>query len=140
MRNKLLNRTALLIFIIFGVNVIAGKFYWYSTIWWFDMPMHFLGGIWLGLASVWVYFFRRKGDMPRITVSKIVRIALVTSLVVGFGWELYEYAVQMIIPGAEIASPLDSLSDLFFDTAGGLVAALYIVSHISFTEKEQSTI
>jgi hypothetical protein len=78
--------------------------------------------------------------MPRITVSKIVRIALVTSLVVGFGWELYEYAVQMIIPGAEIASPLDSLSDLFFDTAGGLVAALYIVSHISFTEKEQSTI
>ncbi len=132
---------ALLIFVIFFLNLVASKFYWYSLLWWFDMPMHFLGGVWLGLASVWFYFFGRKHKpMPEINVSRIVKISIISSFVIGLGWELYEYIVQIIVPIANIASPLDSVSDLFFDIAGGAVAAIYLLTQISFGEKSKSDI
>ena len=105
------------------------------------MPMHFLGGVWLGLASVWFYFFGRKHKpMPEINVSRIVKISIISSFVIGFGWEIYEYIVQMLVPAANIASPLDSVSDLFFDTAGGAAAAIYLLSQISFGENSKSDI
>ena len=27
------------------INLPATFFYWYSLVWWFDMSMHFLGGV-----------------------------------------------------------------------------------------------
>jgi hypothetical protein len=44
------------------------------------------------------------------------------------------------LPAANIASPLDSVSDLFFDTAGGAAAAIYLLSQISFGENSKSDI
>ena len=52
---KLLIRLVLFIFLIFLLNYLAMKFYWYSSIWYLDMPMHFLGGAWLGLAYIYLF-------------------------------------------------------------------------------------
>ena len=45
-----------LIFVIFFINYLAMTFHWYSSIWWFDMPMHFMGGLWLGLIFILLFW------------------------------------------------------------------------------------
>ena len=43
-RKRLFKIAAYLIATLFLLNYAATKLYWYSSIWWFDMPMHLLGG------------------------------------------------------------------------------------------------
>jgi hypothetical protein len=141
MKNQLFNRIALLIVFIFLVNTLSIKFYWYSLLWWFDMPMHFLGGLWIGLMGTWMYFlgpFAKKDKL--ITISCVACVTLLSVFIIGVLWEGYEYFVQVSIPGATIGNPLDSLSDLFFDMAGGVAATMYLISHISFVKEGESTI
>lgn len=130
MKKQLFNRIALLIVFIFLLNMAAGAFYWYSLIWWFDMPMHFLGGLWLSLAGLWFYYFFLKPSPTRpLTVARVIAVGILSGIVLGIGWEFLEYAIQAAVPGAAIASPLDSLSDLFFDTAGAVCGVIYMLRH-----------
>jgi hypothetical protein len=105
------------------------------------MPMHFLGGLWIGLMGTWMYFlgpFAKKDKL--ITISCVACVTLLSVFIIGVLWEGYEYFVQVSIPGATIGNPLDSLSDLFFDMAGGVAATMYLISHISFVKEGESTI
>ncbi len=116
---KLLTRLVLLIFFIFILNYLAMRFYWYSSIWYFDMPMHFLGGVWLGLSAI--YLFPLK-DYSLKSIFKIFFIVLL----VGVGWELFEILVNKFTIQDPFNS-LDTLSDICFDLAGGLFAILYFI-------------
>lgn len=82
------------------------------------MPMHFLGGTWIGL--LYFYLFPPKEN----SAVSFLRVFLFV-LAIGIGWEVFEMMVNDII----IQNPLnysDMLSDLFFDLFGGLCAILYI--------------
>ena len=117
-KENLLKRLASLIFLIFLLNYLAEKFYWYSAIWWFDMLMHFLGGFWLGL--LFFYIFPPKDNLIRSAIG-----ALLFVLFIGLGWELFEVALNNMIAG-ETFDYVDTISDLFFDLSGGLCAILFI--------------
>jgi hypothetical protein len=121
-RKKLLTRITYLILFIFLLNFLAGKFYWYSTLWWFDMPMHFFGGLFLGLCMV--YFFPPKG-LNSISFFKVIFGVLLLSI----GWEVFEFFVDENIAqnGFNI---LDTLSDICFDIAGGTTAMIYFFKRI----------
>ncbi|MEK7140847.1 MAG: hypothetical protein AAB815_03620 [Patescibacteria group bacterium] len=116
-RKKLLLRLAYLILFIFIINSLAMKFYWYFTIWYFDMPMHFLGGFWLGLLLIW--FFRIDKVSPRL----IFKISLGV-LLIGVSWEVFEFWANNFIGQIPFSIP-DTLSDIFFDLAGGLSAVFF---------------
>ncbi|MEI6400505.1 MAG: hypothetical protein WCO58_03230 [bacterium] len=109
------------ILIVWGLNTLAHKFYWYSSIWWFDMPMHFLGGYFLGLLMLLVIAYTDKQSSNR---EKII-ITLLGVFAIGVMWEGYEYAIQ-ILTGSNLANPLDSTSDLFFDMAGGTFSLILL--------------
>ena len=116
-RKKLLIRLTSLVFFIFIVNYLAVKFYWYYSIWWFDMPMHFLGGVWLSLAILW--FFPVK-DLSMKSISMII----LSILSIGVLWELYEILVNNLT--AQIPfNTLDTISDVCFDLAAGFSALIY---------------
>ena len=51
---------------------------------------------------------------------------ILSVLLVGLVWEVYEFGVQDIIKATGIASIPDSISDLVFDTLGGIVAFFVI--------------
>jgi len=124
-RKKFSIRVGSLVFFIFLVNYIALKFHWYSSIWYFDMPMHFMGGLWLGLVFILI-FWGKTFDFNLIL--KIVFGVLVISL----GWEVFEIAVNHITI-KDSFNVLDTLSDIFFDLAGGLCAILYFFKkHINY--------
>ncbi len=118
---KLFKRLTILIISIFLLHSLATKFYWYSAIWWFDMPMHFLGGLWLGLCFIWIL------EKKTLSIKSILHIIL-SVLLVGILWELFElYFVNLIARNP--FDILDTLSDIFFDLAGGFLAILYFFKY-----------
>ena len=106
-----------LIFFILVVNFLANTFYWYSSIWWFDIVMHFLGGFWIGLS--FFYLFPSRSNSPN-SVFKI----LLFVFIVGISWEIFEILFNNILAQNPF-DILDTLSDIFFDLSGGLCAILY---------------
>lgn len=120
-RKKLLKHLLYLVLFIFVVNFIANKFYWYYSVWYLDMIMHFLGGFWLGLVSL--YFFSSK-ILPSYSFLLFLKILLFV-LLVGLGWEVFELLFNNIVAQNPF-NILDTSSDLFFDLSGGLCAILYI--------------
>lgn len=104
--------------LVFGLNFLATYFSWYRLIWWFDMPMHFLGGVFVSWLVLYIiYKFSKKTVLNNLDTYK--KIFLLT-LIVGLGWEWFEWATD-IFTGANDMHLLDSYSDLFFDMAGSLV-------------------
>lgn len=116
---KLLKYSAVLIFFIFLMNYLALRFHWYFSIWYFDMLMHFLGGIWLGFISIYLFNFD-----PNSKKSFFNIIAAV--FIVGMGWEIFEIVVNAYTT-ENTFNILDTLSDLLFDTAGGVFALFYFL-------------
>lgn len=121
-RRKLSVRICLLVIFIFITNFLAGKFHWYSSLPWFDMFMHFLGGFWLALGIMYVF-------PPKIKSSISILKILLGVLVIGLIWEFFEIIVDANF-SKNIFDLEDTLSDLCFDLAGGLVALFYFFKRI----------
>lgn len=113
-----------LILFIFAVNYIAMKFYWYSAIWYFDMPMHLLGGFWLGFALIWLF------RLKELSFKLIFKIILCVFLI-GILWELFEIFVDKTIAQNPF-NILDTISDMCFDLAGGGLSIIYFFKRIVY--------
>lgn len=121
MRDILLRKFAIFVFIIFILNTAGSFFGWYTLLPWYDNGMHFLGGAWLGMVSVWLLFPSIRQESFPFLVSMVL-IFLGTIL-----WEVLEYVIQDITgaPGA-LANVPDSISDIVFGLAGGFTSIFFI--------------
>ena len=108
-------------FFIFFTNNVILKFYWYYSIWWLDMLMHFLGGFWVGLFFVYVFYNKN-------TFSKQLLAVIFCVLLFGILWEFFEFFMNVI--AHDSFDILDTLSDIFFDLAGGFSAIFYCYKKI----------
>lgn len=114
-------------FVVFLLNYLAMQFYWYTSIWYFDMIMHFLGGIWVGFMVIW--FFK----IEEISLKTILQIIL-SVLFIGVLWEIFE----IMLNDYTTQNPfniLDTVSDVFCDLAGGTFAILYFLRKIMITKE-----
>jgi len=91
------------------------------------MPMHFLGGVWLGLIFIW--FFK----LNEIRIKVILKIILCV-LLVGILWEFFENIVNSYTT-QNIFNVLDTISDILFDLSGGLFSIFYFLRYIMYIEK-----
>ena len=82
------------------------------------MPMHFLGGLWVGLF--FLYGFYDKNEFFKQFV-----VVLAWVLCIGVLYELFEVYTHNYI-AQDPFNTLDTLSDIFFDLSGGLCAILYL--------------
>lgn len=115
----------ILVVFIAIVNIIAIQYYWYWRMRWFDMPMHFLGGMWLAGMLLWFRFFSHPALEAPTRFSRILFWGLLGSGVLGLGWEVYESSVSLVTIGRINAIP-DTLSDLCFDMAGGFLGSVIV--------------
>ena len=122
-RKKLFKHLACPAFLILAINFLANKFYRYSSIWYFDIIMHFLGGLWVGLA--FLYFFPLHPTLPLVRegIKEGVRVLLFV-LLIAVGWEVFEFFVNDVIAQNPF-NFLDTISDILFGISGGLCAILY---------------
>ncbi len=124
MLKKLGKEVLLGILVIFFVNIFAMHFHWYGTLWWFDMPMHFAGGAWIAFVYYAIYVnLRASGRIQKIHLSRLVFGMIMFAIIFGGVWELFEFGIDRVTL-ANIMRPMDSLSDMFFDTAGAVFVAL----------------
>jgi hypothetical protein len=122
-KQDLLKTSLWLVIFIFFLNSVAMKFHWYYSIWWFDMPMHFAGGLFIGLITL-VFFPRRP-----------ILHAFLTVLFIGIFWELFEFSLDTFIT-YNTHNYLDTWSDIAFDLAGGFSASAFFL----YTYKYEKTI
>ena len=109
------------------MNWVATIFFWYYTIWWFDIPMHFLGGVFLGL--VFGYVLLRHGI--KNFSQKTFFYGILAIFIVGILWEIFEFNIDTFITFRD-QNIIDTLSDICFDLAGGLFALQYLKKYLPF--------
>ncbi len=51
-------------------------------------------------------------------------------LILGFGWEVFEYVVQSVIKGTQLANFSDSIKDMFMDLLGGVIASYFVLRRL----------
>ncbi len=94
----------------------------YWTVWWFDIPMHFLGGALIALITL---FFIYDSKFFNFSIRKPIVVfaaALGATLVVGLSWELWELFVGFT---DAYKDQVDTIADLINDTLGATVVYLY---------------
>src|SRR4051812_31980556 len=125
LRTKILNRLAYSIIILAIVNFIAVRFSWYGLVWWFDMPMHFLGGMSVFYIGALFWLPARKW----VRDGRFIYEGIITALLLGVLWEGLELYLFMQY-GTPNFFLVDSLSDVCFDLAGAFLAAFMLAPHL----------
>jgi hypothetical protein len=116
---KIFTRVALVIFLIFLLNFVGSRFYWYYSIWYFDIIMHILGGLWVGLAVIWIF------SKSKVAFSiRNIALFFVGVLIVGIFWEIFEILVNETIARNPF-NFFDTISDIFCDLTGAGLALLF---------------
>ena len=99
------------------LNTIAYRYSLYWSLWWFDIGMHFLGGVLIGLLFVWIMQFLFSTHARALSLTN----TLIVVLTVGIVWEVFEFVV-----GARVfehtAYVIDTTLDLVMDLVGALGA------------------
>ncbi|MEM3394282.1 MAG: hypothetical protein QXY79_04475, partial [Candidatus Methanomethylicia archaeon] len=52
--NKVEKYLIIILLIILGLHIPAVLYDYYYNIWWFDIPMHILGGLWVGFLFFYI--------------------------------------------------------------------------------------
>ncbi len=113
------NKTILPIILFVGGTLFAGvhsfavaaSLYWFY--WWFDIMMHFWGGILVAISFFVLTSFKKINVRPSLALMLIV-LALTTGL-----WEVFEYSIGVLSQGVYI---VDTVQDVLIGFCGGLLA------------------
>jgi len=125
LRMRLATLSLCIIALMLLLHTAANMFYWYVSISWYDMMMHTVGGMFLAVFTA-ALFARHILILSRFETFVILLLAVV---IVGLGWEFFEYAVQYLIKGsARLADVPDSVSDIVCDMIGGLVGTYFVLT------------
>lgn len=129
MRNSFFLYLAFALILLLGaLNFVAGVFYFYWTVWWFDYLMHFLAGLGGGLVIVWLF------SNSNLKFLQLLFLVLVILFTVGIIWEIFEYTND-IAPMAGENYILDTFSDLVMDLLGAAFAVYLGVKKLSDERK-----
>lgn len=119
-------------FIVFLVADSLNNFYEpYSTVWWWNVLFHFLGGFSMAISGLYILsFFKRIGTMS--TTSAVVDAVLVILFTMSMAvcWEFYEFLSDTFLYTHAQASNFDTMKDLFMGTLG---ATVFSVSNLVWT-------
>lgn len=115
MQNPLFYFFGLSLILLACFHAVALTFSLYYIYPWLDMPMHILGGITIALGYQSSYIFKKFAQfLPHTFLA-----TLAAALVIGGGWEVYEYAVGVMT--GSIFSAADTMKDISMDALGGAV-------------------
>ena len=143
MNKQQIPKVLLLFIIMIGVaNALADHFFLYWRLPWLDMLMHFLGGVWIGLAILWIYYLSGKfKNIPenRRRISYIYFFAGTAAMIIGIFWEIFEFSLDFFVVFNEFNGFYDTASDILLAVIGALFAAKYFVSK-EYYKKEENKI
>lgn len=115
-------------FILLGIGMISAEiWHLYYLFYWYDMMMHAIGGICLGLLGVYLVEHTWVMYSTKTLKQKIIFI-LCIGLVGGIFLEIYEFLIHILLQVVTQPSWTDTVSDIMFDMLGtGLIAMYYFI-------------
>ncbi len=107
---------------VFLLHIILFSFGVYQRLPWFDIPMHFLGGLAISYSSVLFFrYFKEKGFFSINRTFLFVLIIVSTVSFVAVLWEFFEFFLHLFVSVSFQPSVADTMKDLFIGMLGGLV-------------------
>ena len=119
----------ILVGIIFFLAVAnSAAYYWHLYFYypWLDIPMHFLGGLWITLYLLGWYYVTPLAKNKERSPLFVLTYALAVTLSVGVLWELFELSVDTVIAFSQ-HNLGDTLLDLVMDAVGAVYGAYVFV-------------
>ncbi len=119
-------RTSFVLLVVVAFLFFVGEaFYLRWTFWWFDVVLHFLGGLCVAMGglSTWLYL----SSSTNISNTKLTLVGLLWALAIGIIWEIFEVHFGITFLSDGIAYVRDTASDLIMDICGGIFGVLYAV-------------
>jgi hypothetical protein len=102
--------------LIWVLDVAIGfQNHFFTILWWWDIPMHFLGGLWAGFFGVWLLHNSKKFTLRQKSIG--------IAIAIGICWEIFEYSFG-IAGSVFMPYPVDTAKDLLMDTIGGYSAGV----------------
>lgn len=121
-------KTGKLLGLLIGIAVIFGL-HWNGMYnggylyFWYDSVMHLLGGMWIAAALHEMFYgMYQIGNLPR-TFSVYMLTVVGGTLLVGIGWEVFEYIFDIATINPSEYWP-DTVKDLALDTLGAIAIML----------------
>jgi len=126
--------------VLLGVHLTAVFYSLYWNIRWIDIPIHFSGGVLIGLMFLWlVDMYPRQFRLPGNFWARAL-------LIVSFGalwgviWEFTEFTYDLTVIGYGLKlaqqGVADTMGDLFFDIVGTFAVATF--QKLIYNEKDQN--
>ncbi len=124
MHNRFLVKLVIPPLAVLVIHIIATVIGWYEAIWYFDKPMHFIGGIAIAISAYYlIAYFEQAG---KLQISwKPLRILAITSIVAlsAVSWEFMEFYLDSISYSVMQPSVRDTITDLVMGVLGGMITA-----------------
>ena len=108
-----------LIYLILALHIVAEVFFLYWTYTWYDLVMHFLGGLWLSLALLWMA--QSSGYLKTEPTAVPALLSIVCGvLLIGLLWEVFEYFTNIFFSiEFKDGYVFDTILDVTMDFLGG---------------------
>lgn len=123
---------AFIVLILVGALHMVGIYYkLYFFIPRFDVPLHFLGGLWVGLTALWLYdeLGYHGGLSTKHSFMRPLIWVVSASLCAAVCWELFELfnniTNQYMSTPAGLSYGADTIKDVSMGVVGGLVGFLF---------------
>jgi len=114
---------------IFVFHVFASWYSWYWIYSWIDIPMHFIGGVWVGMFFIWIFQGEKSNYFSPL--PNILHLFVLSGFVILIGvfWEFFEFSFDFFIAKKGLADfaqqgTADTLGDLAMDLFGGITSWL----------------
>ncbi|HEY4515919.1 MAG TPA: hypothetical protein VJH67_01890 [Candidatus Paceibacterota bacterium] len=136
----LLTETLVLLIVIAILHNLAVYFELYWSIDSLDSVMHFLGGVWASIFTLWLFFFSGFFSPEKRSFLKILSIGILGTIFISTSWEIFE-----LVTGTAVVEwsdyPFDTSLDFVMDFLGGITACLYaymkLDSHVAYKVPEK---
>jgi hypothetical protein len=125
---KLFFRTFLLLCVVGALHYLGSFFHLYWEIWWYDIPMHFLGG---AVGAMVTILFLKLFNLSSENKNKIIVLTIFSTFCIGIAWEIFELYIGYTSFSDGMEYIFDTTKDLIIDMCGGLFAGLYGLHIIS---------
>lgn len=127
-----LNFSFLIIFAIFIIHIFATIYFLYWIIPWLDILMHILGGAFVGLIILYIYYQSTYVEPRHFSKIFVFLLVLSSTALIGVLWEFFEFFIDEYVAVSGwltlIGGVRDTLEDLFFNLVGSIASAIIFIT------------
>lgn len=132
-RKNLLFFIAVTGLLIAATHALAVFFFLYWEWRWLDIPMHFLGGAFVGFLFLWVYFTFSESN--KFSKKHILFTSIIPAFVISIVWELFEYFMGVSFIFFDFW--FDTTLDTIFGILGAWVVGFYVFKYFEKNEEAE---